>query len=86
MESKNQYKKEQTIDVLNVRAAEGLDKKLPSKEIVDMQLQIARIVIADALKIQMEHPKKHFNDIIDELSENWKSNIKKFACALAIIE
>lgn len=72
------------LDTLDVKTAES-GKQLtsrPDKSIADTQKQIAEIIMKDAYKMQMAYPEKDFVEIVDELAQNWKDNIKNFAYAM----
>lgn len=49
-----------------------------------MQLEIAKIVVRDAYEVQMRHPEADFTDIVNELTLNWRENIRNFVFALII--
>jgi len=86
MENKKANQHERKVKSLIVEAISDQDNVKPSKEMIEMQLKIAKIVMSDAYRIQMKYPERSFKDIVDELAENWKNNIKNFACALVIMK
>lgn len=76
------------METLKVEVAESGKQLRGSldKSIVNTQVQIAKIIMKDAYQIQMAHPEQNFSDIVDDLAQNWKDNIKSFVHALMYTE
>lgn len=54
------------------------------KAIINMQLEIAKIIMKDAYAIQMKYPEMEFSGIVNELTATWRDNIRNFVLALII--
>lgn len=74
------------IKTLNIKEKDS--KKRPysfaDKSIVNIQLEIAKIIMRDAYEVQMQHPEANFTDIVNELTLNWRENVRNFVFALII--
>lgn len=74
------------IKALNIKEKDS--KKSPysfaDKSVVNMQLEIAKIIMRDAYEVQMQHPEANFTDIVNELTLNWRENVRNFVFALII--
>lgn len=74
------------IKTLNIK--EKNSKKRPysfiDKSVINMQLEIAKTIMRDAYEVQMQHPEANFTDIVNELTLNWRENVRNFVFALII--
>lgn len=74
------------IRLLNIKNKESNTRpySIVDKSIINMQLEIAKIIIKDAYAIQMKCPEMDFASIVNELTTTWRDNIKNFVLALII--